>query len=99
MPDFGRDALWEFVRGCRIFEVKGTKSNCNRFMGMLLQGKHELGNWGAKQFAYSYACLELGFFPTTHFQKVILKEATGDGVGYGSTRVSTQAADKAEKAL
>lgn len=99
LPDLELESLWEFVKGSRIFEVKGTKSNCNRFMSMLIQGKSEIDKWGAKQFAYNYACLEMGFFATAKFQKVVLREKAGDGVGYGSTGVSTKAADKAEQAL
>lgn len=74
-------AVWNELARNTVWENKGDKVSLNRFMGVTKKASVECRHWFRRGFAYTYLCLEAGFFGGAKFRRLMQKDPLAGAPG------------------
>lgn len=96
--DDPEEAFWAELQRNSPWRLKGEKVVLNRFMGARRKWAQELAHWTKRSFAYTLACMELGFFRGAAFTRIVTTSALEEGAEAGGT-TSSKKPRKVEQSL
>lgn len=96
--DDPEETIWAELQRNSPWRLKGEKVVLNRFMGARRKGAQELAHWTKRSFAYTLACMELGFFRGAAFTRIVTTGALEEGAEAGGS-TSSKKPSKVEQSL